>query len=65
MQLLICRLSSRYEMATRINSRLIKIEDYFMKIIMYIWILALVISGCDGEGMKMDRKVAQQPTSLQ
>ena len=38
-----------------------------MKIMMYIWMLALVISGCDGEGegMKMDRKVVQQPTSLQ
>jgi len=32
---------------------------------MYIWILALVISGCGGEGMKMDRKVAQQSASLQ
>lgn len=36
-----------------------------MKLMMSIWVLVLVISGCDSDGMKMDRKVAKQPTSLQ
>lgn len=34
-----------------------------MKIIMYVCVLVLIISGCDD--MKMDRKVAQQTTLLQ
>jgi len=37
-----------------------------MKITMFILALVLVISGCgDGEGMKMDRKVAREAASLQ
>jgi hypothetical protein len=31
---------------------------------MYACILVLVISGCDGEGMKMDRKVVKQTSLL-
>lgn len=34
-----------------------------IKVIMYICVLLLIISGCDD--MKMDRKVAQQTASLQ
>ncbi len=34
-----------------------------MKIIMYVCVLVLIISGC--EDMKMDRKVVQQSASLQ
>jgi|GEM_PF-534294 len=37
-----------------------------MKITMFIGVLVLIISGCgDGEGMKMDRKVAKEAASLQ